>query len=182
MIQSFFNQNVLKQNSYLQSSYKDPWPWAWRGRLPIALGIVLLASIALQAAKPREIPLENSRVFGLFLVRVEVNGKPAILVVDTGTNVTVISEELIDGAASTAAHDSTSTLEGSGFSGRGVFQRASIKVGPITWRDHRVVVMDTRKLSKSLGQRVDGLLGVDFFGEFGMMMVDLRNHKLILDP
>lgn len=153
-----------------------------RAALSVTLAAVPLTPCASQATKPKEIPLENSRVFGLFLIRVEVNGKPATLVVDTGTNVTVISEELLDTVEHPTVHDSTSTLEGSGFSGRGVFQRASLKVGSITWRDHRVVIMDTRKLSRSLGQRVDGMLGIDFFGEFGVMMVDIRNHKLILDP
>ncbi len=57
-----------------------------------------------------------------------------------------------------------------------------MKVGPITWRDHKVVVMDVRAFSKSLGQKADGLLGMDFFSEFELVVVDLKSHKLILKP
>jgi hypothetical protein len=42
--------------------------------------------------------------------------------------------------------------------------------------------MDTRELSKSMGQEIDGLLGMDFFKEFDLVVVDLKNHKLILQP
>jgi hypothetical protein len=42
--------------------------------------------------------------------------------------------------------------------------------------------MDMREFSKSFGQKVDGLLGMDFFSEFELVMVDLKNHKLILEP
>jgi hypothetical protein len=44
------------------------------------------------------------------------------------------------------------------------------------------LVMDTRDLSKSFGQKIDGLLGIDFFNEFEVVVVNLKNHKLILEP
>jgi hypothetical protein len=42
--------------------------------------------------------------------------------------------------------------------------------------------MDTHELSKSFGQKIDGLLGMDFFSDFELLVVDLRNHKLTLKP
>jgi len=42
--------------------------------------------------------------------------------------------------------------------------------------------MDTRDLSRSLGQKIDGMLGIDFFKEFEIVVVNLKNHKLILEP
>jgi hypothetical protein len=42
--------------------------------------------------------------------------------------------------------------------------------------------MNTHDLSKSFGQKIDGLLGLDFFKEFELVVVDLKNHKLILQP
>jgi hypothetical protein len=42
--------------------------------------------------------------------------------------------------------------------------------------------METHALSKSFGQKIDGLLGMDFFSEFELVVVDLRNHKLTLEP
>src|SRR5215472_3507099 len=134
-----------------------------------------------QSSNAKEIPFEKSRIFGLVLVKVGVNGRPAVLIVDTASNHTIISSELAD--APTRALDSVvATSKGSGFAGVGVFTRATLKVGPITWSDHEVVAMDMRAFSKSLGQKADGLLGMDFFSEFKLVVVDLKNHKLILEP
>jgi predicted aspartyl protease len=134
-----------------------------------------------QSSNPKEIPFENSRMFGLVLVKVEVNGRPAVLIVDTGSNHTIISSELADAPASNL-DNVVATSKGSGFAGAGVFTKATLKVGPITWRDHKVVVMDVRAFSKSMGQKADGLLGMDFFSEFDLVVVDLKSHKLILKP
>jgi predicted aspartyl protease len=115
------------------------------------------------------------------LVKVEVNGRPAVLIVDTASNHTIISSELAD-APPRNLDSVVATSKGSGFAGAGVFTRATLKVGPITWRDHKVVAMDMRAFSKSLGQKADGMLGMDFFSEFELVVVDLKNHKLILEP
>ena len=54
-------------------------------------------------------------------------------------------------------------------------------VGPFTWREHRVVLMDLHELSISLGQKVDGLLGMDLLSEFNLVILDSKHHKLILE-
>ncbi len=120
-------------------------------------------------------------MFGLVLVKVEVNGRPAVLIVDTGANQTIISSELGD-MRPRNLESAVSASKGSGWTGTGVFATATLRVGPISWRNHRVVVMDTHDLSKSLGQTIDGLLGMDFFKEFEVVVVNLKNHKLILEP
>lgn len=128
-----------------------------------------------------EIPFENTATFGLVLVRVEVNGRPAVLLVDTGSNHTVISSELADTPPS-VWNNPVFSKKGSGFTGSGVYARVTARIGVITWRDHRVVVMNLRDLSKSLGQKIDGILGMDFFNAFDVVVVDLKNHKLIVQP
>jgi hypothetical protein len=42
--------------------------------------------------------------------------------------------------------------------------------------------MDMRDFSKSMGQKIDGLLGMDCLSDFELVVVDLKNHKLILKP
>jgi hypothetical protein len=143
----------------------------------VALGIPAFS----QPSNRTEMPFENSRVFGLILVRVEANGRPAVLIVDTASNHTIISSELADVSPRTL-DNAVSTSKGSGFTGTGVFAKATLKVGPLAWPDHSVVVMDMREFSKSLGQRIDGLLGMDFFSEFEVVIVDSKRHKLILEP
>ena len=129
-----------------------------------------------------EIPFESNRAFGLILVRVEVNGRPAVLIVDSGSSQTIISPELGDVPTRTLRENGLSGHKGSGLTGLGVFKTATLRVGPITWRDRRVIVMDMHELSKSMEQEIDGLLGMDFLREFGLVVVDSKNHKLILSP
>ena len=133
-----------------------------------------------QAADRKEIPFENSRVFGLVLVKVEVAGRPAVLIVDTGSNRTVISSEVAPTAPRTV-DNTRSASKGSGWTGSGVFAKATVRIGPVILHDHPVVVMDMHDLSKSCGQRVDGLLGMDFFSELKLVVIDLKNHKLIIE-
>jgi predicted aspartyl protease len=156
--------------------------WSIALRCTTAVVLLLTPSILAFSQPPnrREIPFENSRVFGLVLVKVEVAGKPAVLIVDTGSNRTVISSEIASIPRRTLDNTRT-TSRGSGWSGTGVFARATVRIGPVTLHDHPIVVMDMHDLSESLGQRIDGFLGMDFFSELQLVVIDLKNHKLIVE-
>ena len=170
-------RNLLQEVCRMFRSLNIAFPWT----ILIALAVAFQVPAVSQAANQRELPFENSRVFGLILVRVEANGRPAVLIVDTASNHTIISSQLADAPPRTLGN-AISTSKGSGLTGTGVFTRATLKIGPITWRDHSVVVMNMHEMSKSFGQQIDGLLGVDFFSEFEVVTVDLKNHKIILVP
>jgi hypothetical protein len=130
-----------------------------------------------QPSNPEAIPFELSRSFGLMLIRAEVNGSPAILILDTGSNHTIISSRFVD-VATHPVKDTVTSEKGSGWSGRGVFTKASLKVGPVLWRDQRILAMDMKEMSKSFGQNIDGLLGIDFLDKFEIVVVDLKHHRL----
>jgi hypothetical protein len=40
--------------------------------------------------------------------------------------------------------------------------------------------MDMKEMSKSFGENIDGLLGMDFLSAFETVVVNSRQHKLIL--
>ena len=138
-----------------------------------AIAIMLAAALQVpgfpQSSQRREIPFENSGSFGLVLVKVEVNGRPGVLIVDTAGNRTIISSDLAEMWPRTL-NNLVSTWKGSGLTGTGTFARVTLKIAHITWRDHQIVVMDTHELSKSFGQKIDGLLGMDFFSEFELVV------------
>jgi predicted aspartyl protease len=113
------------------------------------------------------------------LVEAKINGQPAVMILDTGSNRTIVSSRFVDVAKLTLLN-TVSSKKGSGYSGTGVFTKVSLAVGPVLWRDHEIVAMDLSDISKSSGERIDGLLGMDFLKEFGTVVVDLREHKLIL--
>jgi hypothetical protein len=143
------------------------------------LAFVLDTGPLSSSSAPVEIPFEYSSKFGLVLVKAEVNGKPAVLVLDTGSNQTIVSSTLVV-VKQGSLMESASTAKGSGYSGTGVFATAFLRIGPLNWRNHRILVMEMRDFSKSLGQDVDGILGMDLLQEFDTVTVDLRHHRLLL--
>jgi|ERR1700751_5257084 Aspartyl protease len=145
--------------------------------LSLALGVPCVSQ---SSGHQSEIPFEHSSVFGLILVTIVANGRPAVFIVDTASSHTILSTGLTDRPWPSAT--SVSTSKGSGFQGTGVLAKATLKIGPITWHEHTVVVMDTQELSRSLEQHIDGLLGIDFFSEFRVVIIDLKNRRLILKP
>ena len=149
--------------------------------IAVVLSVVLGVPALSQRLNQRQIPFQRSRTFGLILVTVEAKGRSAVLIVDTASNNTIISSEFAD-VPPGGLHKAVSTGKGSGFTGTGVFARATLKIGPVTWRDHPIIVMDMHDFSESFGQKIDGLLGMDFFSEFEFVALDLKNHKLIFEP
>ena len=149
--------------------------------IAVALGVVFTTPTFSQTSREYEIPFENSRLFGLKIIRVEANGKPAVLIIDTASNHTILSSDF-ELVRTRTLDRAFATSKGSGLTGGGIFATASLKVGPINWRDHKVVLMDLHELSKSFGQRIDGLLGADFLNEFELVIFDSKHHKLILEP
>jgi len=113
------------------------------------------------------------------LIKVEVNGKPAVMVLDTGSNETIVSPKLVIVKQLDLTH-AVSMGKGSGYSGTGVFATAVLKVGSLSPKNCQILVVDLSDLSKSLGQEVDGILGMSVLKEFEIVTVDLRHHKLVL--
>lgn len=147
--------------------------------MALLLAVTSAFSVSPQPPNSIEIPLRSSREFGLLLVDARVNGMPAVFILDTASDHTIVSSKFVD-VATPSLKDVITTKKGSGYSGNGIFTRASLAVGPVLWRDHRILAMDTNELSKSMRESVDGILGLDFLNEFDIVIVDLRQHKLIL--
>jgi len=128
---------------------------------------------------PVEVPFEYSRAFGLMLIKVEVNGKPAVMVLDTGSNETIVSPKLVI-VKQLSPKNALSMAKGSGYSDTGVIATAFLRVGPLNPKNYQILVVDLSDLSKSLGQDVDGILGMSVLKEFEIVSVDLRRRKLLL--
>jgi predicted aspartyl protease len=128
------------------------------------------------------IPIELTSRFSLVLVRLEVNGRPATLVVDTGSSHTILSTQLVQSRA-LAMGDDPSPRTGSGLVGRAAWIKATVKVGSTVWRDHEFLAMDNLSdISNAVGQKVDGFLGEDLLQDFSVVQIDFKHQRLILLP
>jgi hypothetical protein len=126
------------------------------------------------------IPFEVNGNFGSILIKAQVNGQPATLVVDTGSSHTILSSELLQ-VRPLALEHADAPAKGSGYVGNAGWAKATVEVGTITWPDRRVLVMnDFDEISNSMKRRVDGILGEDVLKEFDVVAIDFKHHRLVL--
>jgi gag-polyprotein putative aspartyl protease len=128
----------------------------------------------------RGIPFEVNRQFGAILIHAQINGRPAILLVDTGSSHTILSSELLL-VRPLALRHTDGASKGSGYVGTRTWAKARLEVGAFTWLDRKVLVMnDFRDISRSMHQTVDGILGVDILEEFDSVAIDFNSHRLFI--
>jgi hypothetical protein len=125
------------------------------------------------------LPIERSPRFSAILVTVLVNEKQAVLILDTGSNTTILSPE-ITGLNPAALPRSKPPRKGTGFVGDGRWGHATLAIGTIVWNDRRVLVVDTQDLSLAAQRRIDGILGQDILDEFKCVEIDLEKKRLTL--
>lgn len=90
-------------------------------------------------------------------VRCKVNGRAAILLVDSGSETSLIREDYLNDSSA---------------------KQNTVVVGPVT-----VVDLSLQKNTwKGLPERVDGALGEDFIRSFKRVTIDLRSRRLLLEP
>jgi hypothetical protein len=125
------------------------------------------------------VPLERSPHFGAILVTVLVNERRAILILDTGSNTTILSPE-IAGLDPTHLPRAEPPRKGTGFVGDGRWGQATLSIGTNVWKDWRVLIVDTRDLSRALQRKIDGILGQDILDEFKYVEINLEAKRLTL--
>lgn len=126
--------------------------------------------------KELKAPLVLDDAFGAILLCIEVNGMPARVVLDTGSNVTVVSVDLIH-PNHTNLTTSVTPLKGSGYVSTGHWGEANLHLGDRYWVNRRILVDEMQTLSQAHRQRIDGILGRDILKEFRFVIIDYE-HKV----
>jgi len=102
------------------------------------------------------------------------------MIVDTGSSHTILSWERLQ-VSPLALPQVPAPSKASGLVGQGGWSKANLEIGALTWTDHKVLVIDDfQDLSKSLNQRVDGILGEDVLKDFNSVVIDFQHHRLLL--
>jgi predicted aspartyl protease len=153
--------------------------YAGRCSLVLVLTVALGQGAFTRLPDPVQVPFEYSKAFGLMLIKAEVNGKPSVMVVDTASNETIVSPRLVV-LSQLDSKNTVAMAKGSGYPSTGVVATAFLRVGPFSSKNCEVLVVDLSDLSNSLGQEVDGILGMSVLKTFEVVSVDLKHHKLTL--
>jgi hypothetical protein len=125
------------------------------------------------------VPIERSPNFEMILVSVQVNGRPAVLILDTGSNTTILSPEISELNPAHLAH-AAPPRKGTGFVEDGRWGQATLTIGTTVWKDKRVLVVDTKEVSLAVRRKIDGVLGQDILEEFKYVEINLAEKQLTL--
>jgi aspartyl protease len=125
------------------------------------------------------VPIERSPEFGVILLSVHVNGKPAVLILDTGSNTTILSPE-ISGLNTAHLPHAAPPRKGTGFVEDGRWGQATLTIGTTVWKDKRVLVVDTKAISRAVQRKIDGILGQDILNDFKYVEINLEEKRLTL--
>lgn len=142
--------------------------------------VLAALTLLVATASTTEIPLEIGSGEPVLLVRAMVNGRPVLLILDTGATRTILRPELLGKGLPTLA-PSRFASNGPGLEARGRFARVTLQLGDRIWPDRNVVTMNFDEVAKAYGAAIDGLLGQDVLGEFARVTIDYRGRRLLLD-
>jgi hypothetical protein len=107
-----------------------------------------------------------------------INDRPAVLIVDTGSDRTIVSPRLLVSQEESrkfkvfflAAHRKAVSVWG----------KANLQLGHKIWKGQLVVVQDEGEIQNAFEQQVDGILGQDILGQFRRVTIDSETHTLTL--
>jgi hypothetical protein len=144
-----------------------------------ALTALTVATSLMSGSTSKEIriPYQQSHKFNKILVVARVNDRPAVLIVDTGSDRTIVSPRLVN-------QHRSGRFEMSFLAARrkvpSAWGKANLQLGTKTWKGQEVVVQDEGELQHALEQQVDGILGQDILSQFRRITIDLEDHTLTL--
>src|SRR5438105_14389939 len=122
------------------------------------IGLLFLGiSASIGLCQDLELPFEISTSQSGILVRGTANGKPVLLILDTGASRTILSRDLLRSLPRPVLPSRFST-DGPGLNTRGIYTEATLELGGRLWRGRSVVAMEMEEVSRAFGQRIDGLL------------------------
>jgi hypothetical protein len=155
----------------------------------LASGFALLFMLMLPArpqspdstedARSLRISFEYAGTRNSLLVRVRLNGKPALLILDTGSAHTVLRPEAI-GVRRSELTPVRTPPSGAGFIGDAIAKEVTLQVGEHAWWRHHVVLMDISDILAAYPEKPAGVLGLDFFQQYSRVVIDLRARTITL--
>lgn len=150
----------------------------WTSRLAL-LALLLMLPLP-NRARPAAVRMPFRTVQSMILVDGKVNGNPAIFLLDTGANRTIISGKAY-GSPQFCLEQMRLSRQGAGASGASILLRADLVIGDHLWAEQRVSVMDLDELNGLLKLHFDGLLGEDILRQFRSIRIDYHSKVIELE-
>jgi hypothetical protein len=126
-------------------------------------------AVAQEAGRVYRVPFHS--VNSMILLDVTVNGNPAVMLLDTGANNSIVSPDAAGLKANLAPLKRNS---GAGASGDYTKAVIALCLDKRCWLNRDVLAMDLSEASKNAGARLDGFIGQDILREFSAVRIDYK--------
>ena len=139
---------------------------------------LLLFMMPRALADRRVIELPYRSVNSYLLVDAKINGSPVRLLVDTGTNKTILNAKSF---CRTELNVSQPVNRGAGIVGNALRLRVDLELAHQVMFSQSVAVMNLEELSRAFHIQFDGLLGQDILNQFRSVRIDYKKHVIELE-
>lgn len=130
-----------------------------------------------QERKTFTVPFHTVR--GMILLDGQLNGKPAVFLLDTGANISIVDYRVAGFPA--LKLDALRSTGRTGAEGDCATREVSkLSLGLRSWFARRTCLMDLSDASKRVGAQIDGFIGQDILAEFSAVRIDYKAHVLEL--
>ena len=138
----------------------------------------LLILIALPVrSQPDTVPFHKGPDHRI-LVSVLVDGKARQFILDTGAKDTILSENAVPAGERAGLRLQEQIV---GFRGMAIIRAAELRLGKHVWVSQPVHVTDLTEVSKSLGVRVEGILGMDVLSQFKSIQIRFNSSTIEME-
>lgn len=142
----------------------------------VALVLCLFSPLAV-AQDRRTFAIPFRSVNGVILLEAKVNGRTAVLLLDTGAQDSMMDSGSVRFDPRLGKLRSTGVA---GAAGTCVVLEVDLVLEHRRWLNRKVCVLDLSDASRHFGTHIDGLIGQDVLREFSSVRIDYRNHVVEL--
>ena len=118
-------------------------------------------------------------VNGMIFLGATVNRKPAVLLLDTGAEFSIVST--LAAGVSPAKLQAVTGNGGTGANGEHVRGAVDLSLSNRTFRQREILVMNLSDVSKRMGERIDGFTGQHVLREFSTVRIDYKAQTVTLE-
>ena len=142
--------------------------------------VFLLFCLPAHAQERRTFTVPFHVVNGMILLDGQLNGKPAVFLLDTGANISIVDYRAAGFPA--LKLDVLRSTGKTGAEGDCLTRKVSkLSLGLRSWLARRTCLMDLSDASKRMGAQIDGFIGTDVLAEFSAVRIDYKAQTVTLE-
>ena len=109
----------------------------------------------------------------------QLNGKPAVFLLDTGANNSVVDYRAA--GFGSLKLDALRATGSAGAEGDCIVREVKLSLEHRSWLNRSVCVMDLSDASKRMGTKIDGFIGADLLSTFSAVRIDYKAQTVTLE-